>query len=70
MKNLQPAPQGFVLGTVTINASIAGWDVEQRLAWVRETNTGADVILIQRDGDYSGLYQRVDHNAYTINKAA
>ena len=70
MENLQSAPQGFVLGTVTVNAGIAGLDIEQRLAWIRETDTGADIILIQRDGDYSGLYQRVDHNAYTINKAA
>jgi len=70
MKNLQPAPQGFVLGTVTLNVSIADWDIEQRLAWIRETDTGADAILIQRDGDYSGLYQRVEHNSYTINKVA
>ena len=70
MKNLQPAPKGFVLGTVTVNASIAGFDTEQRLAWIRETDTGADAILIQRDGDYSGLFQRVEHKAYTINKAA
>lgn len=70
MKNLQPAPKGFVLGTVTVNAGIAGFDIEQRLAWIRETESGADVILIQRDGDYSGLFQRVEHKAYTINKAA
>ena len=68
MENLQPSPKGFVLGTVAVNASIAGWDIEQRLAWIRETDTGADAILIQRDGDYSGLYQRVEHNAYTINE--
>ena len=67
-QNLQPAPDGFVLGTITLNAGTAGWAIEHKPAWIRETETGADAILIQRNGDYNGLYQRVKHGKYTINK--
>lgn len=67
-QNLQPAPHGFVLGTVTLHAGTAGWAIEHKPAWIRETAEGAAAILIQRNGDYNGLYQRVGHGKYTINK--
>jgi hypothetical protein len=67
-QKLQPAPNGFVLGTVTLHAGTATWAIEYKPAWIRETDAGADAILIQRNGDYSGLYKRVRHGEYTINK--
>jgi len=67
-QNLQPAPDGFVLGTVTLHAGTANWAIEYKPAWIRETDAGADAILIQRNGDYSGLYNRVKHGEYTIIK--
>ena len=70
MTNLQPGPKGFVLGTVALYGGVAGWEVEWRPAWIRVTDTGADAIVIQNDGDYSGMYRRVDQNGYTIGEAA
>ena len=67
-QNLQPAPEGFVLGTAILNAGTAGWSILRKPAWIRETETGAYAILIQRNGDYGGLYKRVRHGEYTINK--
>jgi hypothetical protein len=60
---LQDGPEGFVLGTAAKWVGIAGWEVEWCPAWIRETDTGADVIWIDHRGDYSGLFQRVpaDH---------
>ena len=66
-QNLQPAPDGFVLGTVPLYVGVAGWAIEHCPAWIRETETGADAILIDSDGDYSGLYKRVQHGEYTMN---
>ena len=70
MTNLQPGPKGFVLGTVARYGNITGWEIEHRPAWIRETETGADVIEIQNNGDYSGMYHRVGHNGYTIGEVA
>lgn len=67
---LQPGPKGFVLGTMALYGNVAGWEVEYRPAWIRETETGADAIVIQSNGDYSGMFQRVGHNGYTIGEAA
>jgi hypothetical protein len=66
MKAIQQGPKGFVLGTVTLHAGTANWAIEHKPAWIRETDTGADAILIQRNGDYNGLYQRVTHGAYQL----
>ena len=68
--NIQPGPKGFVLGTVALYGNCAGWEVEYRPAWIRETETGADAIVIQSNGDYSGMFRRVGHNGYTIEDAA
>lgn len=70
MTNLQTGPEGFVLGTMALWGSAAGWEVEWRPAWIRVTDTGADAILIQSNGDYSGMFRRVGHNGYTIEEAA
>tara|TARA_R100000231_G_scaffold108375_1_gene80231 strand:- start:356 stop:586 length:231 start_codon:yes stop_codon:yes gene_type:complete len=67
-QNLQLAPEGFVLGTITLHAGTADWAIEHKPAWIRETETGADAILIHRNGDYSGLYKRVRHGEYTLIK--
>ena len=72
MTNIQPGPKGFVLG----KAARAQYDhlsfshVEWFPAWIRETETGADVIWIQRNGDYSGLFARYPKGAFIIEKAA
>jgi hypothetical protein len=70
MTILQQGPKGFVLGTVARYGSVTGWEVEHRPAWIRETETGADAIEIQNNGDYSGMYRRVGRNGYTIEEVA
>ena len=67
---LQPGPKGFVLGTVALYGNAAGWEVEWRRAWIRQTDSGADAITSQSSGDYSGMFRRVGHNGYTIEEAA
>lgn len=67
-QKLQPAPEGFVLGTARLNAGTAAWSILHKPAWIRETETGAVAVLIHRNGDYSGPFQRVRRGEYTINK--
>jgi|SaaInl5LU_22_DNA_1037371.scaffolds.fasta_scaffold64271_2 hypothetical protein len=70
MTNLQPAPKGFVLGEALKYVGNASWDTEWCPAWIRPTDCGADVIWIERNGDYCGLFQRVPHNQFAIIVAA
>jgi hypothetical protein len=70
MINIQPGPEGFVLGEAAKWVGVGRWEPEWCPAWIRETETGADVIWIQFDGDYSGLFRRVGKDAYIIKEAA
>ena len=72
MTYIQPGPEGFVLGKAAkpqynnVSFDHAEWS----LAWIRETETGADVIWIQRNGDYSGIFARYPKGAFIIKEAA
>lgn len=61
--NLLKGPEGFELAEVALNAGTAGWDIEWVPAWVRlsaRVEKPVDAILIQKDGDYTGLIHFVE----------
>lgn len=70
---IQPGPEGFALGIAAkpVYNAVSVDHIEWLPAWIRETEAGADVIWISPiDGDYSGLFRRVEQGAYIINAAA
>jgi len=57
-----PAQQGAYPGFATIT--------EYRPAYIRLNKECADVIFIQRNGDYSGGFVRMPHKAVILNEPA
>lgn len=65
------APKGFIVGKANQLTSAGIYTYyELKPAYIRMNADCADVIFIQKDGDYTGLFQRMPHNAVVINMTA
>ena len=73
MVNNIEGPKGFVIGKAPAQqGAYPGFATitEYRPAYIRLNKECADVIFIQRNGDYSGGFVRMPHNAVILNMAA
>ena len=73
MVNNIEGPKGFIIGKAPVQqGAYPGFATitEYRSAYIRFNKECADVIFIQRNGDYSGGFVRMPHNAVILNMAA